>query len=183
MTELPEGRFPSPGNARGTLPFVLVSYAAALPVAVVIMARYLGFGADLFTEPTWEDISVTLFILAVLLGVLAVPIGAAVIAGHLVSAASRQGWVRFLAIALVSATVTAPVVWFFTPNSRELFADPSLVLGLSGIGIALAAGAVAPWFAGFASPRREFAATVPTTGPRDDTEEGRTPEDAARDEQ
>lgn len=178
MTELPEGRYPSPGNARGTMPFVLVSYAAAVPVGVVIMAQFLGFGAGIFDSPSWDDISITLFTLGVLLGVLAVPIGAAVIVGHLVSAASRRAWVRFVAIAVIVFAVTVPVIGF-APNWRELFADPWFVMGMGAMALALAAGAVAPWFAGFASPRRAFTATVVETGAAD-TEAGRTSEDAAR---
>lgn len=180
MTELPEGRYPSPSNARGTLPFVLVSYAAAVPVALVLMARFMGFGVGVFDNPTGEDISVTLFIMAVLLGVLAVPIVTAVIVGHLVSVASRRAWVRFLAIAVIVTIVSgAAVAGFLSWNWRELVAEPWLPASILVTGLALASGAVAPWFAGFASPRRAFTATVVETGAAD-TEAGRAPEDAAR---
>jgi len=181
MTELPEGRYPPPGNARGTIPFVLVSYAAAVPVAIVILAQFLGFGAGIFDNPSWEDISLTLFIFGVLLGVLAVPIGAAVIVGHLVSSASRRAWVRFVAIAVIVSLVSAAAVaGFLSLNWRELVDTPWVLASILATGPALAAGAVAPWFVGFASPRRAFTATVVTTG-ADDTEAGRTPEGTARD--
>ena len=153
--------------AGGTLWFILVSLAAAWVVSLAAAGVLFG---------DWgEGAAAALWATPMILALASVPVGIAAIVGHIVSGHTRRAWVRFAVIAVVVTTVTFIGLASFTGGDIVQGLTDPLVLAVPLIaGPALAAGAVAPWFAGFASPRRAFTATVLDTTAKD-TEAGRTP--------
>jgi hypothetical protein len=142
-----------PPVAGGTLWFILVSLAAAWVVSLAAAGVLFGDWAEGAAAALWA----TPMILAVAI----VPVGIAAIVGHIVSGHTRRAWVRFAIIAVVVTTVTfIGLASFSVGDIVEGMIDPVVLAVPLIAGPALAAGAVAPWFAGFASPSREDAAAV-----------------------
>ncbi len=160
----PDGEPPAAG---GTLWFILVSLAAAWVVSLAVAGVLFG---------DWnEGAAAALWATPMILALTIVPVGIAAIVGHIVSRHTRRAWLRFTVIAVVVTTVTFIGLASFTGGDIVQGLTDPLVLAVPLIaGPALAAGAVAPWFAGFASARREFAATVPDPT-SENIETGRTP--------
>lgn len=160
----PDGEPPAAG---GTLWFILVSLAAAWVVSLVAAGVLFG---------DWgEGAAAALWATPMILALAIVPVGIAAIVGHIVSGNTLRAWLRFAIIAVVVTTVTFIGLASFTGGDIVQGLTDPLVLAVALIaGPALAAGAVAPWFAGFASLRREFTATVLDRA-SENIETGRTP--------
>ena len=141
-------RYGEPPSAGGTVWFILVSLAAAWFVSLIAAGVLFGD----WSEGAAAAFEVTPMILALAI----VPVGLAAIVGHIVSGHTRRAWLRFAVIAAVVTVVTLIGLASFTgADIVQGMVDP-LILAVAAIaGPALADGAVAPWFAGFASPWRE----------------------------